>query len=71
MPIMAIAALSVWDMACSVTQSHRASFMSSLVAYYRVSTQRQGRSGLGLEAQRKAVASFAEAEDFTSRAPQW
>jgi DNA invertase Pin-like site-specific DNA recombinase len=29
-----------------------------------VSTQKQGRSGLGLEAQRKAVASFAEAEAF-------
>ena len=34
------------------------------IAYYRVSTQKQGRSGLGLEAQRKAVASFAEAEGF-------
>jgi DNA invertase Pin-like site-specific DNA recombinase len=39
--------------------------MSSLVAYFRVSTQKQGRSGLGLEAQRKAVAAFAQAEGFT------
>lgn len=36
--------------------------MSSAVAYYRVSTQRQGRSGLGIEAQRAAIARFAEAE---------
>ena len=38
--------------------------MKNAVAYYRVSTQRQGRSGLGLEAQRTAVARFAEAEDI-------
>src|SRR4051812_37779723 len=36
--------------------------MKSAIAYYRVSTQRQGRSGLGLEAQRTAVARFAGAE---------
>ena len=39
--------------------------MSPLVAYYRVSTRKQGQSGLGLEAQRKAVRTFAELEGFT------
>ena len=35
------------------------------IAYYRVSTQRQGRSGLGIEAQKAAVARFADAENLT------
>ena len=38
--------------------------MQHAVAYYRVSTARQGRSGLGIEAQRAAVARFAEAEGY-------
>jgi len=39
--------------------------MAPLIAYYRVSTQKQGRSGLGLAAQRSAVTAFAQAEGFT------
>lgn len=36
--------------------------MRQIIAYLRVSTAGQGRSGLGIEAQREAVARFAEAE---------
>src|SRR5271169_5295211 len=36
--------------------------MSSAIAYYRVSTARQGKSRLGIEAQKAAVLRFAEAE---------
>lgn len=38
--------------------------MKRAVAYIRVSTAQQGKSGLGLEAQRVAIAKFAEAEDL-------
>lgn len=34
------------------------------IAYIRVSTSKQGASGLGVEAQRAAIARFAEAEGF-------
>lgn len=34
--------------------------MTSYVAYYRVSTERQGQSGLGLEAQQTAVKQYAD-----------
>ena len=35
-----------------------------LVTYIRVSTSRQGRSGLGIEAQRHTLAQFAQGEGF-------
>jgi DNA invertase Pin-like site-specific DNA recombinase len=38
--------------------------MQHAVAYYRVSTARQGRSGLGIEVQRAAVTRFADAEGY-------
>ena len=38
--------------------------MTSAIAYYRVSTARQGKSGLGVEAQKAAVARFAQTEGF-------
>jgi DNA invertase Pin-like site-specific DNA recombinase len=38
--------------------------MKSAIAYTRVSTAGQGRSGLGLEAQEAALARFAEAEGY-------
>lgn len=34
--------------------------MTNYIAYYRVSTDKQGRSGLGLEAQQEAVAPYRE-----------
>lgn len=39
--------------------------MKTAIAYYRVSTARQGRSGLGIEAQRTTVSRFADGEEIT------
>jgi DNA invertase Pin-like site-specific DNA recombinase len=38
--------------------------MKTAVAYIRVSTQKQGRSGLGLEAQQASITRFAAAEGY-------
>jgi DNA invertase Pin-like site-specific DNA recombinase len=45
-----------------VAWSRKDRLMSRAIAYYRVSTQQQGRSGLGIEAQKAAVARFTESE---------
>jgi hypothetical protein len=36
-----------------------------VITYIRVSTSQQGRSGLGIEAQRQALTNFAQTEGFT------
>lgn len=38
--------------------------MPPIISYLRVSSQQQGRSGLGIEAQREAIARFAADNDF-------
>ena len=38
--------------------------MQTAISYVRVSTEKQGRSGLGIEAQRNAITRFADAEGF-------
>ena len=38
--------------------------MTKAIAYYRVSTDRQGKSGLGIEAQEQAVSVFAAAQGY-------
>src|SRR5208283_5874189 len=43
-------------------QRRRTGTMRQVVRYIRVSTGKQGKSGLGIEAQRDAIARFAAAE---------
>src|SRR6478609_5971050 len=43
----------------------RAGTMKTAIAYTRVSTAQQGKSGLGLEAQQAALTRFAEAEGYS------
>src|SRR3954471_21126884 len=45
-----------------IYSSREAPTVAQAIAYYRVSTARQGKSGLGIEAQRDAVRRFAAAE---------
>ena len=44
--------------------AHHAKDHGKFIADYRVSTDKQGKSGLGLEAQRRAVATYLNGGDW-------
>lgn len=46
-------------------KSKRGNQMGNIIAYYRVSTKRQGQSGLGLDGQKAAVEEFARRQGVT------
>ena len=53
---------------CATTKPHTVVCpldMERVIAYLRVSTQRQHRSGLGIDAQRSAIERFAASESLT------
>src|SRR6266853_1983339 len=52
----------------AVLHFHRIVIMKPAIAYIRVSKPRQGRSGLGLEAQQTSIALFCEVEGFAIQA---
>src|SRR3954471_1009708 len=54
----------VASISCSFVAMSGIRTMKAAIAYTRVSTARQGKSGLGLEAQQTALARFAETEGF-------